>query len=56
LRPTDDLPGIPDALDKISEVFLEGGLLNRLPTAPVENSCQEGEEGDFCLSDCKQDE
>jgi hypothetical protein len=46
----------PDALDKISEMFLEGGLLNRLPTAPVENSCQEGEEGDFCLSDCKQAE
>ncbi len=44
----------PLALDKISEIFLEGGLLNRLVTIPVENSCQEGDEGVFSLSDCKQ--
>jgi hypothetical protein len=43
----------PEALDRISELFLDGGLLNRLPTVPVENSCQEGEGGEFCVSDCK---
>jgi hypothetical protein len=32
----------PEALDRISEMFLDGGLLNRLPRRPVENSCQEG--------------
>jgi DNA-directed RNA polymerase specialized sigma24 family protein len=37
----------PIALDRMTEIFLEGGLLNRLPTRPVENSCQEGKEGDF---------
>jgi len=42
-----------DALDRVSELFLEGGLLNRLPSVPVENSCQEGKEGQFCVSDCK---
>lgn len=46
----------PDALDKISGIFLEGGLLNRLPTTAVENSCQEGDDPDFLLSDSKQDE
>jgi hypothetical protein len=46
----------PEALDRISEIFLEGGLLNRLPIAPVENSCQGGPEVDFELSDCKQAE
>ena len=45
-----------DALDRVSELFLDGGLLNRLPSAPVENSCQEGEEGQFCVSDCKEGE
>src|SRR5947208_4639559 len=43
----------PEALDRISELFLDGGLLNRLPTVPVENSCQEGERDEFCPSDCK---
>ena len=46
----------PEALDRISEIFLEGGLLNRLPSVPVENSCQEAAEDDFELSDGKQDE
>src|SRR5256885_15471512 len=34
----------PAALDQISEIFLEGGLLNWLPvcTQPVEKSCQGG--------------
>lgn len=46
----------PEAVDCVSELFLEGGLLNRLPTAPVENFCQEGKEGRFCVSDCKEAE
>jgi len=46
----------PEALDRISEIFLEGGLLNRLPTRPVENSCQGGGLAVFELSDCKQAE
>jgi hypothetical protein len=32
----------PEALDRISEIFLNGGLLNRLPCPAVENSCQGG--------------
>lgn len=32
----------PEAVDRISELFLDGGLLNRLPPRPpVENTCQE---------------
>jgi|SRR5215469_5389114 len=43
----------PMILDRISEIFLEGGLLNRLPsTKSVEKSCQEGELGQTSLSDC----
>jgi len=42
-----------EALDRISELFLQGGLLNRLPCPPVENSCQGGPEAHFQLSDCK---
>ena len=44
----------PEAIDRISEVFLQGGLLNRLPPRPVENSCQGGEHLDFSSSACKQ--
>lgn len=47
----------PETLDQISERFLEGGLLNRLPPRPpVENSCQEGETAQFLASACKQAE
>jgi hypothetical protein len=46
----------PEALDRISELFLDGGLLNRLPPVPVENSCQEAETGDFRASDWKEAE
>lgn len=44
----------PVALDQISEILLEGGLLNRMPvcTQPVEKSCQGGLEGQNSLSDC----
>jgi hypothetical protein len=34
----------PEAVDKVSDLFLEGGLLNRLPPRrPLENSCQGGQ-------------
>jgi hypothetical protein len=46
----------PEALDRVSEIFLNGGLLNRLPCPAVENSCQGGREADLGLSDCKQGE
>lgn len=48
----------PLALDRVSEMFLAGGLLNRLPTPspPVEKSCQEGEEATFSVSDCNNEE
>jgi len=46
----------PEAVDRITEMFLAGGLLNRLPDVSVENPCQEGEEADLQLSDCKHDE
>jgi hypothetical protein len=52
----------PEALDQLSELFLAGGLLTRLPErnprqepGPPE-SCQEGESHQNCLSDCKQAE
>jgi hypothetical protein len=47
---------LPEALDLMSEMFLEGELLKRLPTRPVEKTCQEGEEAHFSLSNCKQAE
>ena len=46
----------PIAVDCISEIFLIGGLLNRLPTVPVEKTCQGGQAGDFPLNDCRQGE
>src|SRR5205823_14934750 len=35
----------PEALDRISELFLDGASLNRLPTASVEHSWQVGARG-----------
>jgi predicted DNA-binding protein (UPF0251 family) len=47
----------PEAVDTISELFLEGGQLNRLPVRrAVENSCQEGESTRFSANACKQAE
>jgi hypothetical protein len=44
----------PEAVDKVSDLFLEGGLLNRLPPRrPVENSCQGGQNTQFSASPCK---
>lgn len=45
-----------DTVDHISELFLEGGLLNRLPSRPVENSCQAPSDGQVYLTTCKQGE
>jgi DNA-directed RNA polymerase specialized sigma24 family protein len=43
----------PEALDRLSEIFLRGRLLNRIPRNPrVENSCQEGESDQNCVNDC----
>ena len=47
---------LPDALDRVSEMFLDGGLLNRLPPIPTERSCQEAIADDFVATDCKQEE
>jgi hypothetical protein len=46
---------IPMALDELSEILLEAGLLHR-SDPPVEKSCQEGEATQFPASDCKEDE
>ncbi|OLE11925.1 MAG: hypothetical protein AUG89_08760 [Acidobacteria bacterium 13_1_20CM_4_56_7] len=47
----------PETVDKISEFFLEGGLLNRLPPRrPVENSCQGGKNTQFPANVCKEAE
>jgi hypothetical protein len=44
----------PEAVDKISDLFLVGGLLNRLPPRrPVENSCQGGQNTQISASLCK---
>lgn len=44
----------PEAVDKVSDLFLEGGLLNRLPPRrPVENSSQGGQNTQFSASPCK---
>jgi hypothetical protein len=46
----------PEALDKLSEFFLEGGHLKRLPkTEPrAEKSCQEGENDEIFVSDSEE--
>jgi hypothetical protein len=48
----------PEALDKLSEFFLEGGHLTRLPkTEPTpEKSCQEGENDEIFVSDSEYSE
>ena len=43
-----------ETINKVSDLFLEGGLLNRLPPRrPVENSCQGGQNTQFSASSCK---
>jgi hypothetical protein len=45
----------PEAVDRITESFLEGGLLTRLPTTTSDSSesCQEGKTDEKEVSDCK---
>jgi hypothetical protein len=45
----------PIAVDHISEIFLQGGLLNWLPQ-PVEKSCQAGKNSRFSVTDCNHTE
>lgn len=44
------------ALDRVSEIFLAGGLLNRLPDPTCGKLCQEGDEPCFSLNEWKQGE
>jgi DNA-directed RNA polymerase specialized sigma24 family protein len=43
-----------EALDRVSEIFLRKGILERFPDcgSTQENSCQEGKNDDFLVSDC----
>ena len=45
-----------EALDKLSDFFLEGGLLVRLPETgqKLEKSCQEGKNDEFLVSDSEE--
>ena len=45
-----------EALDKLSEFFLEGGHLQRLPKTErrAEKSCQEGENDEIFVSDSEE--
>lgn len=46
--------GFPETVDKVSELFLKGALLNRLPLRrPVEKTCQGGQSTQFAASACK---
>jgi hypothetical protein len=45
---------LPVALDLLSEILLEVGVMQRMDSVPVqENTCQEGETGQFLASDCE---
>ncbi|HZR57153.1 MAG TPA: hypothetical protein VFA74_09800 [Terriglobales bacterium] len=48
----------PETIDKLSEIFLKGDLIDRLPTtiSNRENACQEGESDENCASDCESSE
>jgi DNA-directed RNA polymerase specialized sigma24 family protein len=41
----------PEALDRLSQIFLRGGMLAEEPASEEENSCQEGEFVEFLASD-----
>jgi len=45
----------PFALDRLSEILLEAGLMERIEST-VENSCQGGLEGQISVSDCEDGE
>ncbi len=46
----------PETLDRLSEIFLQSGLLERLPAVTAEplETCQEGKMGEIFVSDCEQ--
>jgi hypothetical protein len=46
----------PEALDQLTDIFLEAGLLVRLPTTDVarEKICQEGKTEELAASDSEQ--
>ncbi len=46
----------PETLDRLSEIFLQSGLLERLPAVSAEplETCQEGKTGEIFVSDCEQ--
>ena len=48
----------PEAVDRLSEIFLKGGLLEQLPQPNwrAEKACQEGEIGEFPASGCEDSE
>jgi predicted DNA-binding protein (UPF0251 family) len=48
----------PEMIDKLSEIFLKGDLIDRLPTtiSNRENACQEGESDENDVSDCESSE
>jgi predicted DNA-binding protein (UPF0251 family) len=46
----------PETVDRITQVFLEGGLLNQLPPVPVEKTCQEAKTAGIASSACKHGE
>ena len=48
----------PETLDKLSEFFLDGGLLTRFPKTgqKSEKSCQEGENDEYLVSDSEEGE
>ncbi len=46
----------PETLDRLSEIFLQSELLERLPAISAEplETCQEGKTGEIFVSDCEQ--
>jgi len=46
----------PETLDRLSEIFLQSGLLERLPAVTAEplETCQEGKMDEIFVSDCEQ--
>jgi predicted DNA-binding protein (UPF0251 family) len=48
----------PEMIDKLSDIFLKGNLIDRLPAtiSKRETACQEGESDENCASDCESSE
>jgi len=43
---------LPEALDRLSEIFLRGELLLQLPESSGRKACQEGKSDQTCISHC----